>query len=130
MAFVCSHKYTVHPHGVFYTKSSEGALYEDKTTGEEKKDDHVSFNGEHTYEWHIPEEHGPTKGDERCLTWIYHSHVDPAKDINTGLIGKYTDKESLLFSSLLFSSLLWSAIYVNSCDIRHWFTHAFLYFYY
>jgi hypothetical protein len=87
--FCSGRKFSVHPHGVFYTKSSEGALYDDKSTADEKKDDHVPLNSVHTYEWNIPANHGPTKGDDNCLTWVYHSHVDPAKDINTGLIGKF-----------------------------------------
>ena len=30
---------SVHPHGVFYDKDSEGAVYEDGTSGKDKKDD-------------------------------------------------------------------------------------------
>lgn len=79
--------FSVHPHGVFYSKDSEGALYVDETKGASKKDDHVPLNGEHTYTWRITKDHAPTGDDDDCLTWIYHSHVLPHKDINTGLIG-------------------------------------------
>ena len=82
-----SRKYTVHPHGVFYRKNSEGALYEDKTSDSDKLDDEVPPNGTHTYVWEVKEEHGPTANDSDCLTWVYHSHVDPEKDVNTGLVG-------------------------------------------
>lgn len=81
--------YTMHPHGVFYDKGSEGALYDDHTEGDQKGDDHVAPNTTRVYEWTIPENHAPTKDDESCLTWVYHSHVKPVKDINTGLIGEW-----------------------------------------
>jgi len=82
-----SRPYTMHPHGVFYDKGSEGALYDDHTQGELKGDDHVQPNMDRVYEWSIPENHAPTKDDENCLMWAYHSHVMPIEDINTGLIG-------------------------------------------
>ena len=83
-----SREYTMHPHGVFYDKKSEGALYEDKTSGSWKGDDHVKPGGSHVYRWLITENHAPTAGDDNCLTWMYHSHVIPSKDTNTGLIGE------------------------------------------
>lgn len=79
--------FSVHPHGVFYRKDSEGALYEDKTSGADKKDDRVPPGGSHVYSWNLAASHAPTNDDEDCLTWIYHSHVLPHKDINTGLLG-------------------------------------------
>ena len=81
-------KYSVHPHGVFYKKNSEGALYEDNTSGNDKKDDGVEPGEKYTYVWEVKKEHGPTDGDSDCLTWVYHSHVEAVKDINTGLVGK------------------------------------------
>lgn len=82
-----SRKFSMHPHGVFYRKDSEGALYEDKTTGSDKNDDHVPPGGSHIYSWKLTNAHAPTDSDDDCLTWIYHSHVLPHKDINTGLLG-------------------------------------------
>uniref|UniRef100_H3BA63 Hephaestin n=1 Tax=Latimeria chalumnae TaxID=7897 RepID=H3BA63_LATCH len=82
-----SRPYSLHPHGVFYDKSSEGALYPDHTSGEAKKDDGVPSGGSHTYTWQVTEEHEPTSDDPNCLTWIYHSHVDAPRDIASGLIG-------------------------------------------
>ena len=87
-----SRPYTMHPHGVFYDKGSEGAFYDDHTQGELKGDDHVQPNMDRVYEWSIPENHAPTKDDENCLMWAYHSHVMPIEDINTGLIGKHREK--------------------------------------
>ncbi|XP_043913130.1 hephaestin [Protopterus annectens] len=82
-----SRPYTVHPHGVFYKKDSEGSLYPDNTHGDDKKDDAVPPGGHHTYVWNVTEDHAPTSDDPSCLTWIYHSHVDAPCDIATGLIG-------------------------------------------
>lgn len=79
--------FSVHPHGVFYRKDSEGALYEDETKGANKKDDQVRLGESHVYTWQLTESHAPTEDDDDCLTWIYHSHVLPHKDINTGLLG-------------------------------------------
>ncbi|XP_015357139.1 hephaestin isoform X1 [Marmota marmota marmota] len=82
-----AHPYTIHPHGVFYEKDSEGSLYPDGSSGLLKADDSVPPGGSHTYNWTIPEGHAPTSADPACLTWIYHSHVDAPRDIATGLIG-------------------------------------------
>ncbi|XP_015443907.1 hephaestin isoform X4 [Pteropus alecto] len=79
--------YTIHPHGVFYEKDSEGSLYPDGSSGQLKADDSVPPGGSHMYNWTIPEGHAPTVADPACLTWIYHSHVDAPRDIATGLIG-------------------------------------------
>ncbi|XP_068726902.1 hephaestin-like protein [Montipora capricornis] len=79
--------YTMHPHGVFYDKGSEGALYDDHTKGDLKGDDHVQPNMSRVYDWSIPDNHAPTEDDENCLMWAYHSHLSPQEDINTGLIG-------------------------------------------
>ena len=87
---MASRNYSVHPHGVFYDKASEGALYVDNTSGKQKADDHVPPNGMHTYMWHVNDHVTPTDGDPNCLTWLYHSHVFPVEDTNAGLIGEYT----------------------------------------
>ena len=79
--------YSVHPHGVFYAKDSEGAAYQDGTTGKDKSDDAVAPGGTHTYIWSVPERAGPAHGDGETAFWFYHSHVDEGKDINSGLIG-------------------------------------------
>ncbi|XP_060105083.1 hephaestin [Heteronotia binoei] len=79
--------FTIHPHGVFYEKDSEGSQYPDMSSRDLKKDDAVLPGGNHTYIWTVPEDHGPTADDPTCLTWIYHSHIDAPKDIATGLIG-------------------------------------------
>ncbi len=79
--------YSIHPHGVFYKKDSEGTPYLDSTTGADKRDDAVSPRGTYTYTWAVPERAGPADGDGSTAFWLYHSHVDEGKDINSGLIG-------------------------------------------
>lgn len=82
-----SQPYTIHPHGVFYQKDSEGAGYNDGTSGADKDDDAVPPGGTHTYEWIVPERAGPGPGDLSSVLWMYHSHVDEPGDTNAGLIG-------------------------------------------
>jgi FtsP/CotA-like multicopper oxidase with cupredoxin domain len=78
---------SMHPHGVFYTKSSEGAPYADGTTGSDKMDDAVPPGGTHRYVWQVPERAGPEHGEQSSILWMYHSHVDETADVNAGLIG-------------------------------------------
>jgi hephaestin len=81
------HPYSMHPHGVFYKKDSEGAPYQDGTTGHDKADDGVPPGGTHIYTWEVPERSGPGPMDPSSVMWMYHSHVDEVKDPNTGLMG-------------------------------------------
>ncbi|MGQ0797947.1 MAG: multicopper oxidase domain-containing protein [Methanobacteriota archaeon] len=77
--------FSVHPHGVFYDKNSEGAPYADGT--DIKGDDIVPPGGTHTYTWPVPERAGPGPMDGSSAFWMYHSHVDEPGDTNAGLIG-------------------------------------------
>ena len=79
--------YSVHPHGVFYQKSSEGVPYNDGTSGGDKADDGVAPGATYTYVWPVPERAGPGPMDGGSVMWMYHSHVDEVRDINTGLFG-------------------------------------------
>ena len=78
---------SVHPHGLFYDKDSEGAGYNDGTGNGEKVDDAVPPGGMHTYVWPVPDRSGPAANDGSSILWMYHSHTDEPKDTNTGLIG-------------------------------------------
>lgn len=78
---------TVHPHGVFYDKDSEGAVYEDGTSDGMKADDGVPTGGTHVYVWPVPERAGPSEHEGSTAFWMYHSHVDEVRDVNSGLIG-------------------------------------------
>lgn len=82
-----THPYSVHPHGVIYNKDSEGAPYDDGTSGADKADDGVPPGGTHTYVWPVPERAGPAEGEGSSVMWMYHSHVEEALDVNTGLLG-------------------------------------------
>ncbi|MEP7326087.1 MAG: multicopper oxidase domain-containing protein [Gemmatimonadota bacterium] len=79
--------YSMHPHGVFYQKDSEGAPYADGTSGNQKADDGVPPGATHVYVWAVPERAGPAHGDGSSVMWMYHSHADETRDINTGLLG-------------------------------------------
>lgn len=78
-----SHPFSVHPHGVFYAKDSEGAMgYGGMGPG------NVVAPGEtFTYVWEVPERAGPGPNDASSVVWPYHSHVDAIKDPNSGLVG-------------------------------------------
>lgn len=78
---------SLHPHGVFYLKNSEGAPHDDGTEEADKGDDGVAPAGTYTYVWPVPERAGPAEGDLSSILWMYHSHVDEPKDVNTGLMG-------------------------------------------
>jgi len=77
--------YSVHPHGVFYDKDSEGAEYNDGTSVSNKSDGIVSPGQTHTYEWDVPERAGPGPNDPSSIIWMYHSHVNSPMDTNSGL---------------------------------------------
>ncbi|NRA82745.1 MAG: multicopper oxidase domain-containing protein [Gammaproteobacteria bacterium] len=79
--------YTIHPHGVFYTKANEGAPTNDGTTGKNKLDDRVMPGQTYTYHWQVPETAGPGPADTSSVVWVYHSHVQSIQDSNSGLIG-------------------------------------------
>jgi hypothetical protein len=83
----CSFPTSVHPHGVLYSKSSEGAPYSDGTRGSDKADDLVPTGGRHTYLWKVPERAGPGPAEGSSVMWMYHSHSDEVADTNAGLMG-------------------------------------------
>ena len=83
----CPFPASVHPHGVFYAKNSEGAPYNDGTHGAKKADDAVPTGGTHTYVWEVPPRAGPGPGDGSSVMWMYHSHTDEVSDTYAGLMG-------------------------------------------
>jgi manganese oxidase len=78
---------SVHPHGVFYDKASEGVPYDDGTGGLAKADDAIAPGATSLYRWSVPERAGPGPHDGSSVFWMYHSHVDEIADTNAGLIG-------------------------------------------
>jgi hephaestin len=77
--------YSMHPHGVFYDKFSEGSGYSDGTNEPDKNG--VPPGKTHVYTWEVPERAGPGPSDPSSIVWLYHSHADEPKDVESGLIG-------------------------------------------
>jgi len=82
-----SRPYSMHPHGVFYKKDSEGMAYNDGSTVRDKQGGVVPPGHIHTYIWEVPERAGPGPNDPSSVFWLYHSHVDEMRDVDSGLIG-------------------------------------------
>lgn len=78
--------FSVHPHGVFYEKTSEGAPYNDGAANG-RTGNGVPPGATFVYVWPVPARAGPGPMDGSSVLWMYHSHVDEARDINTGLMG-------------------------------------------
>lgn len=78
--------YSMHPHGVFYEKGSEGADYNDGAN-DPTHNGVVAPGGTHTYIWQVPERAGPGPADPSSIVWLYHSHNYEPRDSNAGLIG-------------------------------------------
>ena len=78
---------SLHPHGVFYRKNSEGAGYNDGTSGRARADDAVPPGGRVRQVWQVPPRSGPGPNDPSSVLWMYHSHVDESGDTNAGLVG-------------------------------------------
>jgi hephaestin len=83
----CPFPTSVHPHGVFYDKGSEGAPDNDGTSGASTSDDAVATGRHHTYTWLVPDRAGPGPADGSSVMWMYHSHTDEIADTNAGLVG-------------------------------------------
>ncbi|MDX1547114.1 MAG: multicopper oxidase domain-containing protein [Rhodothermales bacterium] len=81
--------YSMHPHGVFYDKDSEGAPYADGTAAGsyDKHDDAVPPGDVHRYVWPVPERAGPGPADPSSIVWPYHSHANELEDVHSGLMG-------------------------------------------
>ena len=79
--------YSVHPHGVFYEKPSEGAIYNKDKVDQTKDGNAVPPGGRFTYVWRVPKRAGPGPNDPSSIVWLYHSHVVEPKDVNSGLVG-------------------------------------------
>ncbi|TRY59321.1 hypothetical protein DNTS_033554 [Danionella cerebrum] len=84
---MADHPCSLHPHGIAYGKQSEGSLYFDNTSRQEKDDDTIHPGEQHTYHWEVTSEVTPTAADPPCITYTYLSHYDIVRDYNTGLIG-------------------------------------------
>jgi FtsP/CotA-like multicopper oxidase with cupredoxin domain len=91
--------FSIHPHGVFYLKNSEGAGYNDGNNINNNNSSSSSSNASvvdgdavppgktYTYIWNVPERAGPGPNDPNSIVWAYHSHVNEVADTNAGLVG-------------------------------------------
>ena len=85
----------IHPYGVFYDKSSEGAHYSiGAATSNETDPDvmpetgaDIASGGEYTYHREVPERAGPGPADPDSIAWLYHAHDHEGIDIYAGLVG-------------------------------------------
>jgi len=75
---------SMHPHGVFYLKDSEGAPTND---GVNAPGGSVAPGQRHHYVWPVPERAGPGPNDLSSIVWVYHGHHDHVRDLYAGLIG-------------------------------------------
>jgi len=78
---------SVHPHGVFYLKDSEGFDYNDGSAAGTNGDGAVPPGETWTYNWTIPERAGPGPMDPSSMVWAYHGHTNETADTNAGQIG-------------------------------------------
>ncbi|KFQ48648.1 Coagulation factor V, partial [Nestor notabilis] len=84
---LASRPYSLHAHGLFYEKSSEGSIYDDESTAWFKEDDQVQPNNSYIYVWYANRRSGPVQSGAACRSWIYYSDLNMEKDIHSGLIG-------------------------------------------
>ncbi|MGC1984204.1 MAG: multicopper oxidase domain-containing protein, partial [Candidatus Cybelea sp.] len=82
-----SRPYSIHPHGVFYEKNAEGMAYNDGSSAADKMGGSVAPGQTYTYVWQVPERAGPGPNDPSSIVWLYHSHVNEQKDVDSGLVG-------------------------------------------
>ncbi|KAK1329482.1 LOW QUALITY PROTEIN: hypothetical protein QTO34_011672 [Cnephaeus nilssonii] len=82
-----SKPYSLHAHGLFYEKSSEGKNYEDESPEWFQEDNAVQPNSSYTYVWHATGRAGPENPGSACRAWAYYSAVNTERDIHSGLIG-------------------------------------------
>jgi manganese oxidase len=72
----------IHPHGLRYDKSSEGAHYVAAGPGSI-----VLSGARYTYTWLADDGSGPGPADPSSIVWWYHPHTDEPSETNAGLMG-------------------------------------------
>ncbi len=65
--------FSMHPHGVFYTKPNEGAPYVGNDPSSFTDGNSVPPGSTYTYEWQVPDRAGPGPSDGPSVQWMYHS---------------------------------------------------------
>ncbi|XP_068815645.1 coagulation factor V [Struthio camelus] len=84
---LASRPYSLHAHGLFYEKSSEGSIYDDESSAWFKEDDAIQPNNSYIYVWYANRRAGPVQSGATCRSWVYYSDLNMEKDIHSGLIG-------------------------------------------
>jgi len=82
---MASRPYSIHAHGLQYNKTNEGMPYADGDLN--NVGDLVKPGSSFTYRWEIPESSGPPRHGPNCVNFMYHSAVDPVRDVYSGLSG-------------------------------------------
>ena len=80
---------SMHSMGLYYGKQYEGSLYPNTTNGQTvapQEQDAVPPGGCAVYKWIATESQGPSPGQDSRL-WSYHSYVNMASEIDSGLTG-------------------------------------------
>uniref|UniRef100_A0A669QYX7 ferroxidase n=1 Tax=Phasianus colchicus TaxID=9054 RepID=A0A669QYX7_PHACC len=96
---LASRPYSLHAHGLFYEKSSEGSIYDDESSDWFKEDDKVQPNSSYIYVWYANRRSGPVQPGAACRSWVYYSDVNLEKDTHSGLIGPILICEKGTFSA-------------------------------
>ena len=91
---------SLHPHGVFYTKESEGAPSDDGTEGADKADDGVPTGGTYTFVWPVPERAGPAE-DENSSHYLEENVQTYATEKKT-----VSEEERAFFHPFGFSNFM------------------------
>ncbi|XP_052266278.1 ferroxidase HEPHL1-like isoform X1 [Dreissena polymorpha] len=78
-----SRPYSIHAQGLLYNKSNEGMKYNDGQSM--PVGDAVPPGTTFTYTWQVPSSSGPTNIGQNCINFMYHSAVDPVRDVYSGL---------------------------------------------
>jgi FtsP/CotA-like multicopper oxidase with cupredoxin domain len=76
---------SIHVHGLLYDASSEGATYNNGSTGNGNS---IAPGGKYMYRYYAREGSGPVASQPSSVVWIYHSHVNmDESDLYAGLVG-------------------------------------------
>ncbi|XP_060068239.1 hephaestin-like protein [Ylistrum balloti] len=84
---LASRNYSFLPHGVQLDKDQEGALYRGSPLSTDLTGKFAAPGETVTYTFTVPWSVSPTGDDPMCNTYVYHSAVDPVRDIHSGLMG-------------------------------------------
>lgn len=97
---------SMHSMGLAYSKSYEGALYPNTTTGQSpsvQEQDAVPPGGCAVYKWLVGDAQAPGDGQNSRL-WSYHSFINMPADVNAGLSGPLIVYSSGQMSNVMSSN--------------------------